>query len=410
MKPRAWVAGAVSLMLLAACSSYKKEPDFVSDLARDSLFGPAPAMSGWYPRPERHTQRFKWKMQMLAQTLKAQFDASGGAPGEGGGPATILMTTIVPVENLYRATPFGRLLTEQIITEMNRHGFGVVEARKTDVYLIRDHEGEFSLSRDVDWLGKEYRSDAVLVGVYSISGGQALINARLVDTRDSRILAAASVMMNLQGDAFLTQIVSMAAADDSSSAGKAAAAAQDDSMGSANVRKRVLPGVDSGAEILDAGIAALAAEVAEQARERLGKNARVAVATFVDVNNFQRANAFGRFLTERLIGELADRGYTALEARLAPDLYIDLFVGELGLTRDMSQLMASRRADAMLVGTYARAGDKVAVSARMALAGTQEVAGAAEIVVEAGKANPFVTAMLDREITAVPVTETVEGF
>lgn len=383
---------ALSMAVIAGCASYAREPDFQAKLAsRLSLYPD----SGWLPRRERFTQRFAWKMRHIARSLKRDLREWESSD------ITVLMTTIVPVDDLSMATRFGRLCTEQLITELDMVGFTVVEARKTESYLMRDKQGEFSLSRDPRWIGAKFNADVVLVGSYTKAGDQTLINVRLVSVADSTVLAAASAMMNLRGDHFLAAMFPPERKDESRML-------RGDSV--MRVRKRVFSEVDSDAQILESQVGTMASEIAEAAFEKMEQAPQIAIATFVDIDNFYRATSFGRYLTEQLIGEFKSLGFDVIEVRLSPELFVDIRIGELALTREMSQLMMNKKANALVVGTYNKAGDNITVSSRLVILGDQRVAGVGRMIVDASSSNKFVTAMLKNEITTVMPTETIEGF
>ncbi len=391
MKPITATLLAAAVIFSAGCSTYNREPDFQENLSSKL---PLYQDTGWLPHRERYTQRFAWKMQLLADKLRQ--DLKDWDPNQ----TTVLMTTIVPVDDLNKATSFGRLCSEQLITELKKQGFRIIEARKTSSYLMRDKEGEFSLSRDPKWLGGEFKADAVLVGAYSKSGDQVIINVRMVSAADSSVLAAASAMMNLKGDHFLADMFR----EKEKSPGSLP-----DGRG-IRVRKRVFPGIDSYAEVLESMVGDMAGEIASTALDKTAHASTIAVTTFVDVDNFYRATTFGRYLTEQLMAEFKSMGFNVLEIRLAPDLFTDIRIGELALTREMSQIMTNRKADALVVGVYTRAGDKITVNSRLVIGETQEIVGVGRMIVDAGSGNKFVTAMLENEVTTVMPTETVEGF
>jgi len=383
----------LSMALVSGCSSYAGDPDFQMRLASRRALSPD---SGWLPRRERYTQRFTWKMRHIAKNLR--LDLKKWKPSD----TTVLMTTIVPVDDLGLATRFGRLCTEQLITELDLQGFKVIEARKTGSYLMRDKQGEFSLSRDPRWLAEEFSADVVVVGVYTKSGNQTLINVRMLSASDARVLAATSAMMNLAGDRFLAGMFVPEK--------KSGSATPSNSRG-IRIRKRVLSEIDSPAEILESQVGDMAGDIAEAAFVKADDSTnKIAVATFVDMDNFYRATSFGRYLTEQLIAEFQSLGFNVIEVRLSPELFVDIRIGELGLTREMSQLMMNEKADALVVGTYNRAGDNITVSSRLVIRGTSKVAGVGRMIVDASSKNKFVTAMLENEVTTVMPTETIEGF
>ncbi len=388
------------IALLPACYAYQKEPDFQSRLSPNWRDGYG--ANQWPPRAAIYSQRFVWKMRYLARGLVGG-KGSGRAVRKG---QKILMSTLVPVDNLYMPTSFGRLCMEQLITELEGLGYIVVEARKSNGYEIKDKEGEFFLTRDLKKIGGEYNIDSALMGTYALAGSSVLVNVRLVDLSDSSVAAAASAHMDLTGDLFLQEIFSK----DMKKEDKSNRSYASRNMGTVNVRQKALETEDPYTDTLDLLIHRMAGSVDESMPDGIPKPPTVAVMTFVDVDNLYRSVTFGRYVSDKMIGELHRLGYNVKEIRVSPDIFTDIRIGELGMTRELNQIINNTHADALLVGTYTRAEDKVFVNGRLILAGEGKVVGAGEMVVDAGPQNKFITAMLENEITTIMPQETIEGY
>ncbi len=399
MKIKLMILALTALVSVSSpgCFYYTQEPDFQWRLnpnafsRQDSLRG----AKQWAPQAEVYTQRFVWKMKYLAQQMQTT-TADRGREG-----LTVLMTTITPVDNISSGTSFGRLVSEQLMTELNGRGFRVIEARKTNDYLIADKLGEFSLSRDLKKIAAEFSADAVLVGTYSRASKQVLINVRLVDLRDSSTLGAGSAMMDLRGDTFLQSVFG----DNVNERGDMAGG-----FGSVNLRKKVMPELDHYSETLQSMIKNMAGRIAESVPPEGGGVKTIAVTTFVDINHLYRAAVFGRYIGEQLISELSLLGFNVVELRAAPEVVVDLRLGEMALTREASRLVPRNSVDAVVVGTYTKAGDTALVNGRMILPKTGKVVGVGDITVDAGPRNKFMAALLEQEITTMMPTETVEGY
>jgi TolB-like protein len=303
------------------------------------------------------------------------------------------------VDNLTRGTSFGRLVTEQLMTELNGVGFRVIEARKTTDYFLADRVGEFSLSRDLSKVAAQFSTDAVLVGTYSRSAEQILVNVRLVDVKDSSTIAAASAMMDIRGDAFLESVV----------AGEDGNIKRPNPLASVELRKKVIPETDHYSDTLQSMVKSMAGRISETAVDEGGIKT-IAVTTFVDVNHLYRASTFGRYVGEQLLTELSQRGFNVVEMRASPDIVVDLRLGEIGLTREAERLVPKGRADAVVVGTYTKAGDTALVNGRMILAKTGKVVGVGDLSLDASPRNKFMAALFEQEITTAMPAETVEGY
>jgi len=87
--------------------------------------------------------------------------------------------------------------------------------------------------------------------------------------------------------------------------------------------------------------------------------------TFVDNNDLSKTSQFGRAVQEHMASRLAQLGYQVREIKLADSLDITPRHGETILSRDLRRLSPDVKAQAILVGTYSRAGYTLYVSARL---------------------------------------------
>ncbi|MBU4033905.1 MAG: hypothetical protein KKG34_03810 [Proteobacteria bacterium] len=117
---------------------------------------------------------------------------TSGMRGAGGGQRLIL-TTVVDLDNLYTTTRFGRTLTEALSTSLFRHGFGVVEIRKSAEIFMRDNRGELMLTRDAKLLAKQQQAAAILTGTYSLTPSTVILNLKLLDAGSQQVLSVAGL-------------------------------------------------------------------------------------------------------------------------------------------------------------------------------------------------------------------------
>ena len=120
------------------------------------------------------------------------------------------VATFVDLNNLYRTSPFGRYLAEQLMGELQRAGFQVVEVRKTDSLLIKQRYGEYSLSRQIDEIARQTSARMILLGTYLAKGNYIFVNARLVSSADSTV--ASSALQIMEKDSFMKKMLWPAAA------------------------------------------------------------------------------------------------------------------------------------------------------------------------------------------------------
>jgi len=100
------------------------------------------------------------------------------------------VSVIVDLNKLHQTTDFGRLLSEDLISELQRKNMAVIDIRAQTFMLIND-KGEFYLSRNTNNLRKEYKIGYVLVGTYSVGDYSTSVNARIVDVSNGLVVATA---------------------------------------------------------------------------------------------------------------------------------------------------------------------------------------------------------------------------
>jgi hypothetical protein len=105
--------------------------------------------------------------------------------------ARVLVATFADQNDLETASPLGRLLAEQVGTELSRAGYDLVEVRLRRDLGMRPAGGEFALSRHAELLASENAdAEAVLVGCYTADADAVFVSARVVRTRDQVVAAA----------------------------------------------------------------------------------------------------------------------------------------------------------------------------------------------------------------------------
>lgn len=105
----------------------------------------------------------------------------------GAGP--VLVATVVNVNDLSRAAPLGRTLSEQYATSMVASGFNVKELKLRGDVFVREGAGELMLSREIKDIARNHSASLVLVGTYSAAANFTYVSLKLVRTEDSRIVS-----------------------------------------------------------------------------------------------------------------------------------------------------------------------------------------------------------------------------
>ena len=133
------------------------------------------------------------EIQGLANELfrnLADADPENGDLGKG-----VLVCTFVELKKLTRTSSLGRYVAEQLMNEMQRHHYEVVEIRKSQAIMLQEKRGEFGLSRNPAEVSQAVAAGAMLTGTYTPSKDSIVINARIIDNRSAKLLSSATAII-----------------------------------------------------------------------------------------------------------------------------------------------------------------------------------------------------------------------
>jgi len=148
-------------------------------------------LPAYWPIPTKEYDNYgpgRFKTALLASQIDRHY--RGSVPGPIG------VTTFVNIDDLYASSTFGRMVGEQLMSELTMKGFDVVELRHSDALQFLDAGGEFALSRETRALRPHRNLAAVVVGTYVVSPERVYVNARLIEPSTSLVLSAGSVEMS----------------------------------------------------------------------------------------------------------------------------------------------------------------------------------------------------------------------
>lgn len=148
-------------------------------------------MPEYWPIPTKEYDNYgpgRFKTALLAAQIDRYYRSAA--------PGPIGVTTFVNIDDLYASSTFGRMVGEQLMSELAMKGFDVIELRHSDALQFLDSSGEFALSRDVRTIRGQRTLAAVVVGTYVVSPERVYVNARLIEPSTSLVLSAGSVEMS----------------------------------------------------------------------------------------------------------------------------------------------------------------------------------------------------------------------
>jgi TolB-like protein len=123
----------------------------------------------------------------------------------------VIVTTFVDLNDFNKTSDFGRLLSENVMSELIKSGYKVVEIRESrSVQIIKD-VGELFLTRGAmpergfkkEVIPKNYKEEYIgsllIVGTYQAGASVVTINARVINPETSDILTVASYQLARTG-------------------------------------------------------------------------------------------------------------------------------------------------------------------------------------------------------------------
>lgn len=380
-----------ALMLISACASIanmgKETPQNDTKGSKSTVNpGGATAQKG-----QLGPDQFNTKVVSLASQLSSYLQNYDVAS------RTVVVTTFVGLDSLKSGTKFGRLLSEQLVYSLHTMGYRVFELRTSKEIKLQENNGEFFLTRKAEETFAPYRPDAVIVGTFQVVENSVSVQARMVDSGTSRIVSVANIVFQLDEDPYAASLLAAPAAEEPRAQNEPLKSSD---MASIEIRELSDEGTDAPHKLLALKMDRASREIARNMTSKKPPQT-VAVSAFVDVDRLNRSNTFGRFLTEGLMEGMARRGLAVVETRAAKNLMVQPNVGEHALTREADEMGGPPSADAVVLGTYARAGETVYVHARMVVPESRRVISVASFQVKLAKDDPFMREMLANDADRV---------
>lgn len=102
----------------------------------------------------------------------------------------LAITSFVDLHQLNKTTHFGRVLSESMFDELFVRGFDVTDFRGQSTLSVNAN-GEYYITRDIDRLRDNIENRFILVGTYTKFEQEIMINARILDNMNGRVVASA---------------------------------------------------------------------------------------------------------------------------------------------------------------------------------------------------------------------------
>ncbi|MCP4714014.1 MAG: hypothetical protein GY868_02770 [Deltaproteobacteria bacterium] len=143
---------------------------------------------------EREVKSVRAKLRRMAEELVGNLEQHERGTRLQREDILLLSTTFVNIDDLYQTSSFGRYCSEQLANDLSTLGMEVVELRKTNQLMIQEKTGVLGISRVSDEIRKQFKANTLMVGTYTVTPYNVILNVRLVDadSKKSRVRCAAT--------------------------------------------------------------------------------------------------------------------------------------------------------------------------------------------------------------------------
>lgn len=139
-------------------------------------------------------------------TYKAADLLAGQALGVVGRDTPIAVGTLSDINDMETSTALGRMISEQLGARFVQLGYNVSEIKlrnDINVQQVADggvSAGEYVFTRDRAQLAGNTNARAVVSGTYAVAGDNIVVNVRMIDVNNSRVLAAHDYTVPMNAD------------------------------------------------------------------------------------------------------------------------------------------------------------------------------------------------------------------
>ncbi|MEC4718205.1 FlgO family outer membrane protein [Noviherbaspirillum sp. CPCC 100848] len=107
---------------------------------------------------------------------------------------TVLLGSIVNLDDVNEVSPLGRLVGEQLGSRLAQHRVKIAEPKIRNV-VVSSKSGEHSVSREAKEIATRSNAYAFVTGTVTKMQGRYYFNAKMIRVSDSQVLATADVCL-----------------------------------------------------------------------------------------------------------------------------------------------------------------------------------------------------------------------
>ena len=116
----------------------------------------------------------------LASQLERSFPAG----------TSIIVTTLVSINQLESSSPMGRLISEQLANRFTHLNYNVIEVKTRNQLYVKRNEGELILTREIREIAQHHKVQLIVSGTYTETPDRVFVNLKVIDWESDLIRAA----------------------------------------------------------------------------------------------------------------------------------------------------------------------------------------------------------------------------
>ena len=118
-----------------------------------------------------------------------------------------------------------------------------------------------------------------------------------------------------------------------------------------------------------------------QARNKLAPGLPILITTLVNIDDLEKSSTFGRVTAENIATRFFQAGIKVIEMKLSKNIYMKKDEGELGLTREITNIAKDYHAQAIVIGTYGTSKEFVFINVKLVVPGNNTILAAYDYVI-----------------------------
>jgi outer membrane protein OmpA-like peptidoglycan-associated protein len=107
-----------------------------------------------------------------------------------------IVTSFVCLSDLKRTSSLGRLISENLMHELQVRRWRIFDVRLVKDIIMTD-AGEFSLSRNIKQIRSQYAVSSIITGTYTVAGSDIIVNARVLDIDSGTVVSSSQSTLPL---------------------------------------------------------------------------------------------------------------------------------------------------------------------------------------------------------------------